>query len=114
MSLLCHRPLLCGTMSLGKENGREMMRDAFGRVRLEDHVARLKKKARRIGEADPRGAGRARIAPREARSLAKRRKIRAIAMIARGLKLPFLPYISHRVIAYLDPCARVADALDDF
>ena len=32
-------------VSLGKENGREMMmRDAFGRVRLEDHVARPKKK----------------------------------------------------------------------
>ena len=37
-------------MSLGKENGREkMMRDAFGRVRLEDHVARPKKKAARAG-----------------------------------------------------------------
>ncbi len=46
-------------VSLGKDNGREMMmRDAFGRVRLEDHVARPKKKSgarRRIGEADPRG-----------------------------------------------------------
>ena len=48
MSLLPSGPL--GTMSLGKENGREMMmRDAFGRVRLEDHVARPKKKAARAG-----------------------------------------------------------------
>lgn len=59
--LICRRCHLWDEMSLGKDNnGREMMmRDAFGRVRLEGHVvARPKKKSgarRRIGEADPRG-----------------------------------------------------------
>ena len=44
--LICRRCHLWDEMSLGKDNnGREMMRDAFGRrVRLEDHVARPKKK----------------------------------------------------------------------
>ena len=49
--LICRRCHLWDEMSLGKDNnGREMMmRDAFGRVRLEDHVARPKKKAARAG-----------------------------------------------------------------
>ena len=105
-------------MSLGKDNnGREMMmRDAFGRVRLEGHVvARPKKKSgarRRIGEADPRGLESHRARPEVWASegrYAQDCDDRAWFKIAY-----FFPYISHRVIAYLDPCRRIADALDDF
>ena len=50
MSLFPSSSVWDDDVSLGKDNGREMMmRDAFGRVRLEDHVARPKKKAARAG-----------------------------------------------------------------
>ena len=98
--LICRRCHLWDEMSLGKDNnGREMMRDAFGRrVRLEDHVvARPKKKAARAGGSVRRTRAAWNRTARGPKSGQAKEDTRRIAMIARGLKLPFLPvYLASR------------------
>ena len=112
--LICRRCHLWDEMSLGKDNnGREMMM----RMRLVASALKATSSLDRQRQApadrqvDPRGLG---IAPREARSLVRQgRKIRRIMMIARGLKLLFLPGIFDCVIACAFPIRRkrIADAL---